>query len=402
MTKVPDRLKFLTGSADTPGQTGNNIVQRIGIVDGAISGEGRLASLAALFPHVVIEEVGRGWPLATRCDVLIAPLDGAVPSQVDAVLQRLAEYDRPRQIIVILANADVLTTRGLIRGGAADVLPAPVSEAALAISLERLFAHDTAGLETPKPSGEVVAFIKAGGGVGATALATQLATLLGANGEQVGIADLDLQFGAAALYLDVPDALTVTDCLENIENVPLASALVAHSSGARVLAAPRHLAPLEMISPQQIETMLSALRRNFALTLLDLPPVWTSWTNQALHLSDRIVLVTQLTVPHIHLVKRQLAALSAQGLADRPLVLVCNGLSTDQQSSLSLKAAQRALDRDFDVVIPEDRRTMSAATNQGVSIPAVKRGTKLEKALVQLSEKVTGRATATSGKWGLW
>ena len=59
-----------------------------------------------------------------------------------------------------------------------------------------------------------MALLKAGGGVGATALAVQVAALLAAARRgAVCLADLDLQFGTAALYLDLPEAVTVTDCL---------------------------------------------------------------------------------------------------------------------------------------------------------------------------------------------
>jgi pilus assembly protein CpaE len=112
------------------------------------------------------------------------------------------------------------------------------------------------------------------------------------------------------------------------------------------------------------------------------------------HQADRIMLITHLTVPHIQLVKRQLRVLATQRLDDKPLVLVCNGLSPDQTASVSLKSAERALGRTFDVVIPEDRRTMIAALNQGVEIAAVRRGTKLEKAIAQLADKIAVQAPA--------
>jgi hypothetical protein len=67
---------------------------------------------------------------------------------------------------------------------------------------------------------------------------------------------------------------------------------------------------------------------------------------------------------------------------------VCNALSSDQQESVSLKAAERSLGRAFDVVLPADVRTMNAAINQGVELSSVRRGTKLEKALVQLMAAV--------------
>jgi pilus assembly protein CpaE len=127
---------------------------------------------------------------------------------------------------------------------------------------------------------------------------------------------------------------------------------------------------------------------------VDLPSVWTAWTNQVLHAADRIILVTHLSVPHIQLVNRQLRVLAAQNLDTLPITLVCNALSAEQQESLSLRAAARALEHPFDIVIPEDRRTMFAAINQGLELSAVRRGTKIEKLVAELADKVAGGVIA--------
>jgi pilus assembly protein CpaE len=259
----------------------------------------------------------------------------------------------------------------------------------MAACLERLLATlDERSAE--RRSGEVVAFLKAGGGVGATALATQAVALLARrDAGQVCLADFDIQFGTAALYLDLPDAMTLDDVLAagpGFGDSPFATTLGRHPSGARVLAAPREITPLEYLSAAQADALIHGLKREFALTLVDLPTVWTAWTNRLLQLADRLVLVTNLSVPHMHLVKRQLRLIAAQGLETQPLLLVCNAL--EQTPQISLKAAERSLGRRFDVVIPEDRRIMNAAVNEGQAISSVRRGTKLEKAVAELAGRI--------------
>ncbi|MBS0280846.1 MAG: hypothetical protein JSR25_06780 [Proteobacteria bacterium] len=143
------------------------------------------------------------------------------------------------------------------------------------------------------------------------------------------------------------------------------------------------------------------MRRDFALTVADLPPVWTAWTYRALQSAIRIVLVTRLSVPHVHLVRRQLNLLSLQKLDTIPLTLVCNAVNGDRQNMLSIRAAERAIGRPFDIVIPEDARVMEAACNQGLDIAAVKRGTKLEKATAQLAEVMTAEALAVQSVFNL-
>jgi pilus assembly protein CpaE len=60
----------------------------------------------------------------------------------------------------------------------------------------------------------------------------------------------------------------------------------------------------------------------------------------------------------------------------------------DQQNLLSIKSAERALGRSFDIIVPEDVRAMGAATNQGLPLAEVRRGTKLEKLVGQLAERM--------------
>jgi len=185
-----------------------------------------------------------------------------------------------------------------------------------------------------------------------------------------------------------------------LAETPFNAQLAAHRTGVRVLAAPRELTPLEFITPPIVDALFEGLRKNFALTMIDLPSVWTAWTNRALQLADRIVLVTNLSVPHTQLVRRQMAVFNTQLLSDKPLILVCNAMDSEQRASVSLKAAEKAIGRPFDVVIPADERVMNAAINQGVPIANIRRKTKLEKALVDLAGRVAANALTSAAATG--
>lgn len=400
MTQLPQNSKF---SGTSPGPGGVE-VQRVGVVDGVIGSDEQFASVAALFPHIQFVSLGPGWPdrLPSRFDLVLVDIDGGKPAEVEAAVRRLKSGADGPKVVAIVRHAEVATLRMLMREGCADVLTAPVSEASLALSLDTFFTPRGPVSHGAK-SGQIVAVLKAGGGVGATALAVQAGAMLSAKGRSVCMADLDLQFGAAALYLDMPEAATVSDCLaagSGLKDMAFAGLLAKHRSGLSLLAAPRQLTPLETLAPAQTEALLTGLRRDFALTILDLPSVWTAWTNRALQLADRIVIVTHLSVPHMHMLDRQLGVLKAQGLDNGNLTLVCNALSPDQTASLTVKAAERALGRDFASVISEDRKVMNAAINQGIEISAVRRGTKLEKGISDLASLIAAGATVDAAPRG--
>jgi pilus assembly protein CpaE len=375
---------------------------RVGYVEGAFGGPERVASLAALFPQVQFVSVGPVWP-SRPMHGLAALIIGVAAKDVEAVQRRLTGRPSGPAVIVALSDSDVQATRRLLQAGAADILLAPVTEAAMALSLERLLS--SIEQQGPKaPTGRIVSLLKAGGGVGATSLGTQLAAMIASHESQEGgvcFADLDVQFGMGALMLDLREAMTLTDILEGggpLEETPLASALALHRSGARVLAAPKDLMPLEGVSTRQAESLLTALRRDFQLTFLDLPTVWTAWTNRMLQLSDQIIMITNLSVPHATLAKNQLRIISAQRLDNIALTLVCNRVSEDQRSVVSQKAAERSIGRNFDIVIPEDRALMNNAIAQGCEISTIRRGTKLEAALGQLAGAVVPFAVTSEVK----
>lgn len=359
------------------------------VFEGGTPGE----TLQAQFPQVTFRPLsGQASNAAfAGADALMLRVDATKASDVEALSNALREGEHADHAVVLLDNADLDTTRRLMREGVFDVLPAPVSETALVISLERLLKR----FETqarPRKAGEVIAFLKAGGGVGATTIATQLATIFASRkGLSVCLADLDVQSGSAAVYLDLPDTVTMRQVVaagKSLGDIRFAEQLGAHPSGVRVLGDPQEFIPLESLQPALIDNLIAALRRDFDLVLLDLPPAWTSWTDRALRQADRIVLVTQMSVPHTHLTKRQLKVLASQRLDVTPLTLICNGAGGQTASGVSQKAIEKVLGREFDVLLPEDRKVVVEAINQGVAISAIKRGTKLEKALVSLADKL--------------
>lgn len=390
--QFPGDLRSVAASARASGQ-------RVAYADDVIA-PSEIAALASLFPTLVFEPIGTSWPdhFAHGIDILILGISAASGQQIERAVNFLRNRPNRLQVLVALRDADVVSSRALTRAGAADVIPLPANEAVWALALERLLVRDASGREPGRKQGQIVALLKAGGGVGATSLGVQAAHQLAARGgtdRKICFADLDLQFGTAALCFDLNDPLTVTDCVavgEVLEETQFATALAAHKSGIRVLAAPREATALDALTPQMVEALVRGLRRDFALTVMDLPSVWTAWSNHALQLADRIVMVTHLSVAHVHLVRRQLGILALQNLDSLPLTLVCNAVTSDQQNLLSIKAAERALGRPFDIVLPEDGRVMGAAANQGLALSEVRRGTKLEKSVAQLADQISADA----------
>lgn len=371
-------------------------IQRVGVVPSAVGGEARLPALRSLFSNIVFETLSEAWETGEfgHCDVIIIPVNKARISEVQQLVQRLSVGPVQTKIIAVLENADVSTIRDLVHTGVADVLPEPVTDPSLALSLERLLTKQASVQANTKQPGKIVALMKAGGGVGATTLGIQLGLLLADRHQtDVCFADLDVQFGLAEIYLDIPNSISVVECLKsgsNIADTPFPTALAKHSSGLRLLAAPKDVVALDTMTAEIADALMMGMRRDFQTTIVDLPSEWTAWSNQVLQNADHIVLVTHLTVPHVQIMKRQLRILEAQRLTNRAMTLVCNAVSADHLNALPVKSAERGIGRKFDLVIPEDRRAMLSAVNQGMDASIFRHHTKIGKNINALADVMNG------------
>lgn len=396
------KFPFSSDKSDAPTPVaGAPVGLRVSYTPGVFDGGEPSETLLAQFPQVSFRPLEARWSSAavSGADAVMVRADAAKAADLDGLVVSLKDSQRADRAVVLLDNADLETTRRLVREGVFDVLPTPASETAMVISLERLLKRFETDTSKPRAAGQVIAFLKAGGGVGATTIASQLAIILASRDKnlRVCLADLDVQSGSAAVYLDLPDTVTMRQVVaagKTLGDIRFSEQLSAHPSGVRVLGDPQEFIPLESLQPALIENLIGALRREFDLVLVDLPPAWMSWTDRALRQADRIVLVTNLSVPHAHLTRRQLKILASQRLDVTPLTLVCNSIGGHTAAGVSVKAMEKAIGRDFDVLLPEDRKLVVEAINQGVALHSIKRGTKLEKALVALADSIHAPAMA--------
>ena len=87
--------------------------------------------------------------------------------------------------------------------------------------------------------GQVVTIFGAKGGVGATAIAVNLAGAMARRSLRVCLVDLDLYLGDVLSFLDVAGTYSISDVLANMSRLDrdlLASSVTKHRSGINVLA----------------------------------------------------------------------------------------------------------------------------------------------------------------------
>ncbi len=337
-----------------------------------------------------------------RGDVLLVEIDAAEPAEIRTLGQFLCDGTAP-PMIVTSPTFDVQSMRALMKIGVLDVLPQPIASADLTKAIESaLVRHCPAPAAEKAKKGPVISFLKSSGGVGATSLIVQGACAIAGGKKQAApaVLDLDIQFGTAAILMDVEQRLSILDLVrepQRLDGALLKAAMVRPHNRFDLLPAPARIPPVDGIDAGAINATIALASRTYSTTLLDLPMLWNPWVRTALAGSDAIVLVLRLTVPSLRRARVQMDMLRSEGLKDIPLFVVANEVDTGLFSSTgpSLKKAETALGRKIDFCIPR-HDAMRSAADRGQPLSEVSAGKSLEAKLAAMMGAILDRTEATN------
>lgn len=315
--------------------------------------------------------------------VAVIQVDADSAASMKRFQKLVTAVDTP--LIAACYEPPLALVRSLIRSGAHDVIPLPLSfedvETSLAPLAENLNKRLVSAAAT---NSKLVSIIKGVGGVGATALLTQLAIRFAKSeakqGREACLIDLDVQFGDIAFQLGVRPKLSLADLLDagtRLDGALLRSTTAEHPSGLKLLSAPADMMPLEGISSEHVLRIVETATHEFGTVFVDLPTNWTNWSLSLVARSDLVVLVTELTVAGINRARRQLNLLDSQDLGDVDVRVVVNRFEKSLARRISLADASKALGREVSYTVANDFTLMRGAIDRGIPIDEIKRKTAL-------------------------
>lgn len=318
------------------------------------------------------------------------------PKQVGLLSKIIAAHEDEMAVIATAEHADLDGIRRLMRIGVADFVPQPLTAADIQNALESATSKLARADGSAGGRGKVISFIRSCGGVGATTVAVQTAMELASRGKSsrsVALIDFDLQYGDVALSLDIPERGGLPQILESparLDEDFLHASLSTHGSGVQVLASPEDIVPLTALGPETATRILTIARGTHDYVVCDLPHAWTGWTGSVLRASDRIVLVTELSVSALQRSRRLLELMERQDLSHLPVTIVVNHVDTGWGWASRRKQAEEALGRPFDFIIREDRKTAREARDRGVPLREVRSGSSIIKDVRTLVDGLRG------------
>jgi pilus assembly protein CpaE len=282
--------------------------------------------------------------------------------------------------------------RALIRAGAHDVIPLPLSadelEASLAPVRDELDKREARAMAS---NAKLVSVIKSVGGVGATALLGQLAIRFAqheaARRREACLIDLDVQFGDVAFQLGLHPKLSLADLLEagtRLDGDLVRATTTDHPSGLKIIASPPDMMPLEGMPSDHIIQIVDQATKEFGTVFVDLPSNWTNWSLSLVARSDLVLLVTDLTVAGVNRARRQLNLLQSQDLGNLEVRVVVNRYDKTMARTVRPADVSNALGRAISYTVSNDFAVMRSAIDRGVPISEIKRKTPLTKDLDNL------------------
>ena len=325
-------------------------------------------------------------------DLVIVPID-----KLSSVEMALLEREIRREQAMLIGTAPKadpdLILRGM-RAGVQEFLVSPPAQTDFAAAIDRLVRRTT----TETQRGLVTAVYSSKGGLGTSTVALNLAYAYAKNhpDRRVALADFVIGSGDVRVMLDLKPAYDIGDLVLKVDRVDeelLFAVLTATVGGVWVLPASEKEEVADMLDATASASILNHLCAHFNV-VVDCEHHMSDRTLAAFDAADRIVLVTQLTVPALRATKRTLELCERLGYPDAKLFVVVNRFHSGDV--VTPADAKDVLGRDVFWKIPNDYRAFSDALTRGRPILDRDTSSPLARSFIQLAAKLSGTSEGES------
>jgi pilus assembly protein CpaE len=327
--------------------------------------------------------------------VAVIDLDADREEEMQALERLMLRVGTWPPVVVVAQTFDAEVARRLLQMKVADFLVKPVQP----VELVRTCARVARPSGTDAIEAQIYTFLPAVGGAGVTTLAIETAMLLLNSGQRgrpsTCLVDLDFQHGACADYLDLEPRLDLEEIEprpERLDQQLLEIMLAHHASGLAVIAAPNRPAEMRTFDPDMVTRLLDLVSSHFDYVVIDMPRTWFSWTDSVLLGSNRLFIVSELSVPSLRHAKQLVAAIRER-LGDGPLPQVIVNRFEQRMFDPGVKKTdiEQALGEDLLGTIPNNYRLVREAIDRGVPLCEVKAGNSIS---VQLKKLIVPQVAA--------
>ena len=328
---------------------------------------------------------------------------------IEAVIQRSTALGVPA--LIIAEELGPIALHRLLRLGANDFVPYPLPEGALHDAIKRLrlptieasMGKSTNQNKVALPAqtyGAVYAVHPLAGGSGATTFAVNLAWEIancGKHAPSVCVLDFDLQTGSVSTYLDLARTEKVYELLSNtavMDRDFFMNTLQTFDEKLKVLTAAADMLPLDLITPDDIERVITMARRNFDVVVIDMPGTVVQWTETVLNEADVYFAMMELDMRSAQNALRLIRALKAEDLPLTKIQYVLNRAPkfTDFSGKARAKRMAESLDIEFELMLPDGTVQVTHANDHGLPLAEIAPKNPLLKEIRKLAQSFASSA----------
>ncbi len=313
------------------------------------------------------------------------------------------------RVIIVADGVSPGTLHQLLRLGADDFLPYPLTDGALHDAVERiqkLADEATSGggsgnasqapdtKPTMEGKGAVFAVQNLAGGTGATTFAVNLAWEL-ANADKknpltVCLMDFDLQYGSVATYLDLPRRESVVEFLQDAHTMDVDAfkqAMVGYGDKLSVFTAPPEILPLDIMGPAEVEAILNLARQCYDIVVVDMPRSLVVWSEAVLNRADIFFATMELDLRSAQDAMRFIKALRAEDLPLEKVQYVLNKApgGMDLTGKGRIKKLAESLGVEIKTHLPDGGKPVQQAGDNGQTLAEAARKNPLRKEIAKLA-----------------
>ncbi len=356
------------------------------------------------------EREGIGHLMSADPDIVLLAVGNDL-EDIGPAVHEIHDYSPRCQVILLQSPDSTLDLGRAMRAGARGVVRKPISAVELVNTIHEVFSAEQARVRrieevakqraTQGRAGEVITVFSSKGGVGCTAIASNLAIALAdITKAKVALVDYNLQFGDVAVLLNLQSTHGVHELMrsvDDLDNAILEDVMVLHPSGVRVLLPPATLDQVEDVDTEGMVAIIKALRKYYDYVVID---TWHSIEETTLALMDMssiLLLITTPEVPALRNTRRLLDMVRERADLRGKVRIVANRYPS--KSAVSMKDIELSLGATPIATIPSDGQLVTAAINEGVSFvskrsPAAKGVLDLANVLAQPRMMRQNRAAA--------
>jgi pilus assembly protein CpaE len=246
-------------------------------------------------------------------------------------------------------------------------------------------------------SNRVFAIFAPKGGVGKTTIAFNMAVAMGQLGQKTVLIDGSVQFGDLRSLLKVPhDAPSILDLpTDRIAESDLSDVLWRDPSGIDILLAPPRIEMAEMITPRDLDKILSLLRRVYSSIVIDMSSHINDINLAFLDAADTIVEIVTYDSTTIHNTIAMADTFRSIGYPASKVRYLVN--RADSAGGISSDDLNKALGRVPEHSVVSDGHLVVRSNNEGVPFVLADPNAAVSQDIARVATELMGAARTAVG-----